>query len=254
MLRRPWILNLLLVAGLLVAGSRLWSLWQAPLPDLPKPAAPARSQAESEVESGDEPEAKPEDFEVIAAKDLFSPARGVVPAVVAKAGELPPAQKPQPAPKVTLAGVVIVDGEIAAFLQEGSQDSRPRKVREGESFAGGKVTAIRPDGVTMLFASGEVSVPLRTPKDGGPSLPAATPAGRFVQPGRATAPVPAQVRPQQPLKPPMPGVPTYVPPDEEEPLPDEELFEEEGLEEGGEDEMEEEYFEEPSEEEAPEEQ
>jgi len=60
---------------------------------------------------------------------------------------------------------VIVDGEKSAYLQEGAQESRPRKVRENDNFAGGVVKAIRPDGVTFLFAGSEINVPLRTPKD-----------------------------------------------------------------------------------------
>ena len=109
-------------------------------------------------------EPRPEVYDVIVARDLFSPTRGVVPPAPAAAAK--PAPKPQPAPKLTLYGVVIIDGEKTAYLQEGTQEARPRKVRENENFAGGVVKAIRPDGVTFLFAGSEINVPLRTPKDG----------------------------------------------------------------------------------------
>ena len=65
---------------------------------------------------------------------------------------------------MTLYGVVIIDGERTAYLLEGAQEGRPRKVRENESFAGGVVKTIRPDGVTVLFSGSEIDVPLRTPK------------------------------------------------------------------------------------------
>ena len=108
---------------------------------------------------------------MIVARDLFSPARGVVPPAPAVAGK--PAPKPLPPPKLTLYGVVILDGEKSAYLQEGTQQGRPVKVRENENFANGVVKTIRPDGLTFLFGGSEINVPLRTPKEGAVAPPPA---------------------------------------------------------------------------------
>jgi hypothetical protein len=164
-------------------------------------------------------------YDVIVARDLFSPARGVVPP--APIGTPKPAPKPQSPPKLTLYGVVITDGEKAAFIQEGPQEARPRKVRENENFAGGVVKAIRPDGVTFLFAGSEIIVPLRAPKErvGAPSprdqeagvsaprpeAPAAAPR-RQMPTAAPQMPVPARSR----QAPPAPGMPAADSPFENE--------------------------------------
>jgi hypothetical protein len=174
---RTRLLNVLLVAALVLAVSRLWMFLGEPPPALPVvdtgaplPAAPAnKSGQDAEIAA-----APPEAYDAIVARDLFSPTRGVMPPAAAAAAQPPPKQ--QPAPKLTLYGVVIVDGEKSAYLQEGNQEGRPRKVREHENFAGGVVKTIRPDGLTFLFAGSEINVPLRTPKPGAGT--AATPRGQ----------------------------------------------------------------------------
>jgi hypothetical protein len=182
-------LNVALLVALLFAISRLWVFLGEPPPSLPVVSSPASRAAETAVE--DEPKAEvasspPESYDVIVARDLFSPARGVVPPAPAAAAVSPP--KSLPAPKLTLYGVVILDGEKTAYLQEGTQEVRPRKVRENENFAGGVLKAIRPDGVTFLFAGSEINVPLRTPKDGaGAPSPRVQGAAGVVQ--RPEAPV-----------------------------------------------------------------
>ena len=187
---RTRLLNFLLLAALVLAVSRLWLFLGAPAPALPPitavatPPAPAATEREHDAKV---PEARPEAYEVIVARDLFSPARGVVPPAPAAATK--PAPKPQPVPKLTLYGVVIIDGEKTAYLQEGTQETRPRKVRENENFAGGVLKTIRPDGVTLLFAGSEINVPLRIPKDGaGTPSPRAQVVGG-ASPPRAEAPV-----------------------------------------------------------------
>lgn len=192
---RTRLLNLLLAAILALAGVRLWSFVRAPLPALPTaeessssaPANPPPTAAETEKTETERTEAAGAEkvetsYDVIVARDLFSPARGVVPPAPARAAS--PAPKAVPQPKLTLYGVVILDGEKSAFLVEGAQDVRPKKVREGDAFAGGTVRAIRPDGITFSFAGSEVAVPLRTPKDagGGPRAPESV-AGQQVAPG-----------------------------------------------------------------------
>jgi hypothetical protein len=93
--------------------------------------------------------------------------------------------------------VVILDGEKTAYLQEGTPDARPRKVRENEAFAGGVVKAIRPDGLTFLFAGSETNIPLRTPKDGAMTVAPRGQDAASPQP-RAQAPAGFRRGPAQP--------------------------------------------------------
>lgn len=203
---RTRLVNLLLVAALLYGASRLWQVLSQPPPALPPievAAAPAAAEApESEAQEAAADQG-PEGYEVIVARDLFSPSRGVVPPAPVSAGGAGGAAQPPvkalPLPKLTLFGVVIVDSEKAAFIQEGTQEGRPRKVREKDAFAGGIISAIRPDGVTFLFAGSEVIVPLRTPKE-LPSLPAQDagaaapqPKAPATYPRRVTQPAPGRI-------------------------------------------------------------
>lgn len=225
---RTRLLNLLLAAVLALAVARLSTALRSPgpgLPPIPEVSAPEAppSAAPAQEPEGTAAGAGPEGYEVIVARDLFSAARGVIPPAPPAAGK--PAPAPPPQPKLTLSGVVIIDGEKTAFLQEGTQEARPRKVREGESFAGGTVKVIRPDAVTFLFGGKEITVPLRTPKEGGatavaPPLPQPDAAQRRVsQPGFPTDQSGQVRRPQQGV----PGAPRFVPPPvEEEPVLDEE--------------------------------
>jgi len=161
------LLNILLLSAVVLAVSRFWLFLGEPPPALPAISAGTTAPATAAIgreQDAEVQESRPEVYDVIVARDMFSPARGVVPPAPAAATKPPP--KTLPAPKLTLYGVVIIDGEKTAYLQEGTQEVRPRKVRENENFAGGVLKAIRPDGVTFLFADSEINVPLRTPKDG----------------------------------------------------------------------------------------
>jgi hypothetical protein len=258
---RTRLLNLVLLLALALASQRLWEFLSEPAPVLPAPAArPAPAPAVEAEPAAAAPEgaagaSRAEGYDVIVARDLFSATRGVVPPAPVAAAR--PVAKPQPPPKLTLSGVVILDGERSAFLQEGTGDARPRKVKEGERFAGGTVTAIRPDGVTFQFGGADVVIPLRTPKDAPPG--AAAPAtGAVPRVGAATtqdpragaqAPFPRRfVQPSTqppgnrvgvPGATPAPGVPQFVPApvvpddgegDEEEVAPDDgEEFNDEDL-------------------------
>lgn len=169
---RTRLLNLLLFAALALAGSRLWLFVREPPPTLPPIAAETTSPAAAAPrgQPAAVAEIRPEAYDVIVARDIFSPTRGVVPP--APVSEARPASKPQPPPRLTLYGVVIVDGVRSAYIQEGAQESRPQKVLENGRFAGGTVTAIKPDGLTFLFNGAEIAVPLRTPKEGAAAPPA----------------------------------------------------------------------------------
>ena len=166
---RTRLLNLLLLAALLYSASLLWRFVGQPPPALPPietgGAPPPAAAAERGVTSAT-PEVRPEAYEVIVARDLFSPTRGVVPPAPAAAAQ--PAARPQPPPKLTLYGVVVLDGEKSAYIQEGAQEGRPTKVRENQPFAGGTIVSIRPDGVTFQYAGSEIVLPLRAPKETPP--------------------------------------------------------------------------------------
>jgi hypothetical protein len=222
--------NLLLAALLVLAAVRLWTALRAPLPQLPPPPA-AESPGGMEAAAAAPPAESPagagaEGYDAIVARDLFSAARGVIPPAPPPAAK--PAPKPAAQPKLTLSGVVIVDGEKSAYLLEGTQEARPRKVREGEAFAGGTVKLIRPDGITFLFGGSEITVPLRTPKDAGgaarPAEVAATPVRPDALPRRAGQPAPPPGTAGQVRRPPqaIPGMPRLMPAPEEEPILDEE--------------------------------
>ncbi len=208
---RTRLLNLALLAALALAGFRLWRFLGEPPPTLPPISAGAALPAAVATEGGNKAEgeeSQPESYDSIVARDLFSPTRGVVPPAPTAASK--PAPKPLPPPKLTLYGVVIIEGDKSAYLQEGTQEGRPRKVRENESFANGIVKTIRPDGVTFLFADTEINIPLRTPKDGSgvaspgrqdvgtvpprPQAPVAFPR-RQAAPAVPQAQIPAPVRP-----------------------------------------------------------
>lgn len=239
---RTRLLNVSLLAALLLALSRFWLFLGEPPPALPPPAAEATAPEAGPTDRGQQAEVaafRPEAYDVIVARDLFSPSRGVVlPAPAAAA-----AARVQPPPKLTLFGVVIVDDDKAAYLQEGTQDSRPRKVRVNENFAGGVVKTIRADGITFLFSGSEIKVPLRTPKPGAeapfargqaqggaapsPAAPVVFPRRQLPAPGRPASGIPAN-----PAAPPgMSVVPPVEPGDEavaeeefpEEPAPEGEM-------------------------------
>jgi hypothetical protein len=239
---RTRLLNLLLMAALALAASRLWLFLREPPPVLPAIGPSATQPAPETPREQPAPpvEVRPESFEVIVARDVFSSARGVVPPAPPAAAK--PPDKPPTPPKIVLSGVVILDGEKSAYLQEGTQEVRPRKIREGEHFAGGVVQTIRPDGITFLFGGDEIAIPLRSPKEGQAAAqvqaPAQSPAPGAGAAQRPAAPVPIPRRLNQPVVqqgrpavparqvPPATVVPRFTPPAEpaEEDTGGEELF------------------------------
>jgi hypothetical protein len=173
---RTRLLNFLLLMALALAAVRFQAFLREP-PRRTTPADATVPQPTTEQPTPAAPEKKgavgAQNYDVIVARDLFSPERGVVPPAPTAAGQ-PPA-KSQPPPKLTLYGVVILDGEKFAYLHEGAQEAKPRKVHEGDRFAGGTVAAIKKDAVTFLYGGSEVAVLLRTPKEGIPPVPAVQP-------------------------------------------------------------------------------
>ncbi len=192
---RTRLLNVLLLAALALSVARLWHFLGEPPPALPPIAAGAPAPTAgttSREQKAAVGEYRPETYDAIVARDLFSPTRGVV----APAPVVTTTPRPLPAPKLTLYGVVVLDEEKAAYLQEGTQESRPRRVRENENFAGGVVKTINPDGITFLFSGSEIKVPLRAPKSGAEAPP---PRGQApgARPPRSAAPVEFPRRQQQ---------------------------------------------------------
>jgi len=240
-------LNIFLLVVLVFAFSRLWTFLGEPPPALPEidaGAPPSVADTTGRGKPSGSNALQPEAYDVIVARDLFSPTRGVVPP--APTAAIKPAAKQQPPPKLTLSGVVILDGEKTAYLQEGTQESRPRKVRENEKFAGGVVKTIRPDGVTFLFAGSEINLPLRKPQTGpGTPSPRVQSVGRVVPRAVAPATAPRRLTPTgiQQGRLPVPGQPArsgnmsaVAPPDdfedeyfEDEEFPEDYISDEEDL-------------------------
>jgi hypothetical protein len=167
---RPWIWNLVLLIALAVVIARFPSSLSAPPVTLPAVAPPPTREPFALPPALPPP--TEEALREIANRSLFSPSRGKV--ALATATE-PPAPPPVPAAplKVTLFGVVIEEeGGKYAYLQDssGGGSSRPKKYREGDSFAGAKVKSIRPDRVILETGSLEQIVNLRSPKEGIPNL------------------------------------------------------------------------------------
>jgi|GEM_PF-4580099 len=126
------------------------------------------------------------------------------------------------AQQLVLYGVIIVDGKKTALLQDVSQ-THPRNIHEGESFAGGVITAIRSNGVTFRYAEQDLNIPLgagRTATTGGPGemgLPGGPPmmsVGRF-EPQWQGGPSESVGREERlPHLPPWEGRPLSPPPDQ----------------------------------------
>lgn len=73
-------------------------------------------------------------------------------------------------PGLQLYGVVIIEpGSRLAFIQDASRRGQLRKVREGQTVAGALVKAIQPDRVILVSSGGEVSLMLRSKKEGSPT-------------------------------------------------------------------------------------
>ncbi len=181
-MNRPWIWNLVLLAALAVMIARFPAFLSTPQVTLPS-VAPLPPQEPFALPAPSPPPAE-EALREIVSRSLFSPSRGKV--ELAATTTPPPAPPPVAAPlKVTLFGIVIEEeGARYAYLQDasGGGGSRPKKCREGDSFAGAKVKSIQPDRVILETGSQEQTVNLRSPKEGIPSV------ARTSLPGNRVAP------------------------------------------------------------------
>jgi hypothetical protein len=189
---RPWIWNLVLLFALAVVIARFPAALGEPPVTLPSLAPPPAREPRTLPPSLPPP--SEEALQEVVNRNLFSPARGKVePETAAAATPAPPPAEAAPL-KVTLFGVVIEEeGERFAYLQDssGGGSSRPKKYREGDSFAGAKVKSIRSDRVILEAGSQEQTVNLRTPKEGVPAFkPTSRPANR-ANPNLSPKPGPA---------------------------------------------------------------
>src|SRR5256886_2728887 len=149
--------------------------------------APVASSAEP-APAGDSRLA-PQAYNVIAARNLFSPTRSETsgPAVAGNAPAL--------IAKPSLHGVVLREGSPIAYLED-PMTKRIAGYRIGDPIAGGTVQTISADAVVIARPDGMVDVRLRDPSKPRPQPTAAPP-----QPGApGQQPVPGAIAP-----PPVPG-------------------------------------------------
>lgn len=180
MSKRLILLNLVLVtvaAVFAVELGRELSGSQA-LPSLPRPrpgqvaSPPAGGAGPAEPAAG--PDQRPL-FNVVAARNLFSPSR--TEAVASAPGAAAPT-----AAKPLLHGVVLDDGKSRAYLE----DPTSKKVfgyAVGDTVGGGKLETIKADRVVIARPEGTVmEVMLRDPSKPAPAAPAVTAGAPAVRP------------------------------------------------------------------------
>ena len=145
-------------------------------------------------------------YNVVAARNLFSPTRTEAPSSTSVTG--------LPVARPNLFGVVVRDSGSIAYLEDPTT-KRVAGYRVGDKIQGATVQAIKADGVTIDGPGGpmdvrlhEPSKPRATPAAATATPPSVAPALPGVIPPAATAPAPSQAA--QP--PPQPAQPGMVPP------------------------------------------
>jgi len=184
------LINAILIA--IAAGSVVYVVRQAmapmsmPLPTRGRPA-PGDAAAERQPDGG-RPGAGA--YNVVAAKNLFSPTRTEAPVN-------PAASAAANLPKPNLFGVVLREGSPIAYMEDPTS-KRVSGYRIGDSIAGGTVQAITADTVSITRPDGKMDVRLRDP---GKPRPASQPATAAAQPGAqpvANQPLPGVIPPATP--------------------------------------------------------
>jgi len=156
----------------------------APMPSAARRPAPAPAPV-SVTPPPPAPVTPPGGYNVVAARNLFSPTRSESPVSPVAAGA--PA-----VPKPNLYGILLRDGNPVAYLEDPTT-KRVAGYRLGDSVAGGTLKQIAADHVVLNRPEGDVSVGLRDPSKPRPAVATA--------PGQAASP-----RPAVPGAPPVPGV------------------------------------------------
>src|SRR5881397_2609170 len=164
------------------------------------------------TDSADSPRPPASAYNVVAARNLFSPTRTEAPSSSVVTAS--------PLIKPNLFGVVVRERGSIAYLEDPTT-KRVAGYRVGDRIMGGTVQAIKADGVTIDAPGGAMDVRLHDPGKpratpaaaAGTPQPGMAPVLPGVIPPTATTPVPPTVAqpPTQPNQPPvMPGQPPMV--------------------------------------------
>src|SRR6059036_1948527 len=144
-----------------------------------RPAVPPRGRspiaAPAEPAPAGDSRHAPQAYNVIAARNMFSPTRSET------AGPAVAGNAPALVAKPSLHGVVLRDGAPIAYLED-PLTKRIAGYRIGDPIAGGTVQTISADAVVIARPDGVVDVRLRDPSK--PRPPAPTPAGQQPVPGQ----------------------------------------------------------------------
>ena len=202
--RKLLLINAILIA--IAAGSAVFVVRQLmapmPMPSAGKGRPAAGAEAERPAEA---PRPTASAYNVVAAKNLFSPSRTEAPVN-------PAATAAANVPKPNLYGVVLREGAPIAYLEDPTS-KRVSGYRIGDAVAGGTVQAINADSVSISRPDGKIDVRLRDPGKprpaGQPATAAATPATQPV----ANQPLPGVIPPVSapPATAAVPGQPTVTP-------------------------------------------
>jgi hypothetical protein len=169
---------------------------------LPPPPVPRASQSTAEAAEQPVPSAPISTFQIIAAKNMFSPARS-------ETMETPGAAAATAGVKPILHGVLIDGDRSRAYLEE----PPARQIfgyAVGDRIAGGRLDAIEQDRVVILRPEGRLEVLLQDPSKPRAGAPSGTnPVG---QPGRSypgfsRVPSSGPTPPSAPAPPPAPTAP-----------------------------------------------
>ena len=203
--RRFVALNLALAAAATLLIMYIVRQFVAPMP-LPVGGRRAAGPAMSTVT--DTAKTPASAYNVVAARNLFSPTRTEAPSSTAVTA--------LPVTRPNLFGVVVRDSGSIAYLEDPTT-KRVAGYRVGDKIQGATVQAIKADGVTIDGPGGpmdvrlhEPSKPRATPAAATATPPSAAPALPGVIPPAPAATVPGSPQPAQPV--PQPAQPGMVPP------------------------------------------
>ena len=207
--RRFVALNLALAAAATLLIVYIVRQFVAPMP-LPVGGRRAAGPAMSTVT--DTAKTPPSAYNVVAARNLFSPTRTEAPSSTSVTA--------LPVSRPNLFGVVVRDSGSIAYLEDPTT-KRVAGYRVGDKIQGATVQAIKADGVTIDGPGGPMDVrlhepnkPRATPAAATATPPSVAPALPGVIPPAATAPGP----PQAAQPPPQPAQPGMVPPGGQPPV------------------------------------
>lgn len=200
MLRKYFLINIILVSAAIFLGIKLYDSYSKPL-NIPaksiKKQIPAEEQGEKKMENPVNKKNDPSAFQVIVQKDLFRPSR-----TEPKIEELSKGGNP-PTPPPKLIGTVITESGAKAYLED-SVTKTTRAFGLKESVAGFIVHEIKEN--TVVLIKGEEKIELKItrvqtiePPGKKPSMPIP-----LINPG------PSPI--QQPMQPPVQPPPMQVPP------------------------------------------